>query len=418
MCPIGEKDVPSQYPTFEAGSVHEVTFKEWFPVDSEGIPYLVPQNRFGEQTLIIRYRTEIGEEDGPVGSIDPMRELPLFVQVFGGDPTELPELQIKNVGQALLIAGTLMKGTATVTVNDSGTWVGSIEGMTVPAGPYLFRWGRITSFNTEGRPSWIQGQYGPLVYGRLEIAGGKFVGAEAPFFLPYDFIVDEETMEPCFRRIEGGKRAGQLTSGSLKMKNIIASFYGDPQEFRHELCEDIYNIVPELVNEFEKSSKVASGQIDERGIVDLKTISPPAEGLVPAEIAKPKVQPTEEKAAVPAKAKVPPKKKEEPKPEPIAEPDLVAAQVVLRNVISVETKSILGENAIAWKNEKEWVLADAGKQWAKDNLAPIVDALGIGRYFKEYTLENIKQVLEGLGYDIVGIVGKGVRDTEEGETPF
>lgn len=405
--PIGTKDVPSQYPTFEPGSVHEVKFKEWFPTDSEGVPYLVPQQRFGEETLVIRYRTQIGDEDGPAASIDPMKELPLLVQTYGGDPTELPELQLKNMGQILLIAATLMKGTATVTVNDSGTWIGSTEGMTVPKGSYLLSWGRVTSFNTEGRPSWIPGQYGPLVYGRFEIAAGKFAGTEVPFFLPYDFVIDEETMEPCFKRTE---KTGQLTAGSQKMQNMILSYFGDPAEFRHELCEDIYNIIPELVTEFEKAKKVASGQVNERGAADLKTLSPPAEGLVPEKAVKPTPK-------AKAEISVPPKKEAEPKPK-AAEPDLAAAQNVLRNVVSVEVKNIYGDDAVAWEDEKDWILTETGKDWAGKDLAGLVDGLGIGRYFKEYTLEHIKQILEGLGYDIVGIIGETTPKAEEDEPPF
>jgi len=66
---LGYMDVESDFETFEAGE-YIVRFKEWFPLDDQGLPILKDQERFGKLTLVARYRTLLENDmDGPPGSI-------------------------------------------------------------------------------------------------------------------------------------------------------------------------------------------------------------------------------------------------------------------------------------------------------------------------------------------------------------
>lgn len=396
---LGEKE--QEYTSYEEGA-YEVKFGEWFPTDDDGEPTLLVQQRWGEDIPVIRYRTvylgETGEEQGPPGSIDPVTELPLFVEAFGGDSSRLPKVTMANVAQVLKLAAELMDGSTTVYVNDRG-WIRGVEGMSVPEGPQLLAWGRVTSKNDAGQPSWVETEktYGPVVFGRLKIATGQWEGVEVPFALSYDLEVDPERLVPCLRRLVD-RRTGKsrLTASSQRAKLMIESYFGPIKTFPVEEIEDIYNIVPKMAELFEGSGKVGQGYINEKGQVDLNKLMPLPEGV--------EVKGTTKQAALEGMPEA-----EVPKKSPPDSSDLVAAQNALRQVITKETKDFEGDEAEAWEDIGEWKLTVDGKSWAGTHLAPIVEELGVGKFFAEYDVGTIKAILEALGYDTLaaGIGAEG-----------
>jgi hypothetical protein len=395
---IGDKD--SELQSYDGGE-YIVGFKEWFPLDNTGLPVLQSQQRFGQEILVARYRTKVeGENDGPPGSIDPLKELPLFVKAFGGDPTTVSALgptDYDSIPRLLVNLIPQLRVRTKVIVNDSG-WISMVEGMNVGPGPKLIRFNGFTTFNDGGKPSWRKGNWGPLCWGELLVVSGDFKGSIVKFLLPYPLEVDEMAGQPCLVRIKGGKRDGEYTKASQRYKNFHETFVGPLSEFPLDKVEDIYNICPETQKIAMERKLVASVQVTESGLADINTLSPLAEGLQlpedingPQEAPKPRPQPS-----VPDMDGL----HDELTPDQKAvldsvEDKLDIARVVLRQAISHEA----GASAWAQDSLDDWTMTDAGKAWARQALKPIVMEIGCGSKFAEYTVAHILFILKALGYD-------------------
>lgn len=376
--PIGTRE--SEYTVFEDGT-YEVTFDQWFPLDEEGMPNLVLQERFGEEVLVIRFRTSIGGEEGPPGTIDPEYELLPLVRAFGGDPTSLQEE--RNIGRKLLMAQKLMVGSTKVTVSNSWIQVGTIQGIGVPESFYYFRLSRVTSKTEAGKLGPIEGKYGPYIVGRVKITRGDYKGFEVPFLLDYPLVVGEEGIPELPLKLDG-----DLTAGSKRYKNYLLAFYGpDYPDFPHQDCEDVENITPLLTKIMLERNVEALGYVDDRNRVDLNKLGP---------------VPDDEKRI------------EEPESVP-PESGFTEMQESLRMVIITEVGD--KKNATAFVNDETWDLTPEGKEWARETLAAggeksILKEYGLPKIFSEWSDSAIENVLRVLDYNKQG------RKFSKDEVPF
>jgi len=369
MSPIGTKE--SEFTTFEDG-VYNVKFDKWFPIDEQGVPNLVLQERFGEETLVIRFRTIVeGQDDGPPGTIDPEHELLPLVKAFGGDPASLKDE--RDIGLKLLKAQKLMTGATKVTVGNGWINNSSIEGMGIPDGFYYLRLVGVTTKNEVGEIGPIEGKYGPYCVGRVKITRGDFKGFEVSFILNYNLAVGEDNI-PALPL----KSDGQLTASSKRFKNYLLAFYGpDYADFPHTDCEDVNNIIPLLTKLMSERKLEAIGQI-ENNRLNLNSLGPISD---------------EEKELL--------------QEEGADESPYVGAQEALRLAIISEVS--LHKNTDAFVDEG-WDLTDAGREWARETLAEgeqsIINTFGLSRVFSEWTEEQIEKVLGALGYTADGSKGK------------
>lgn len=372
MSPIGTRE--SEYTVFEDGT-YEVKFDQWFPLDEEGMPNLVLQERFGEEVLVIRFRTAIDNAEGPPGTIDPEYELLPLVRAFGGDPAVLEEE--KGIGRKLLRAQKLMVGSTKVVVSNSWIQIGTIQGIGVPESFYYLRLSRITSKTEAGKLGSVEGKYGPYVAGRAKVTRGNYKGIEAPFFLGYPLVVGEDGIPSLPLKLDG-----DLTAASKRYKNYLLAWYGsDYQDFPHQDCEDIHNITPLLTKIMLERNIEALGYVDDRGRVDLNKLGP---------------VPDDEKRI------------EEPKP---TESGFTEAQEALRMVMVQEVA--IHKNADAFVDGKTWDLTPEGKEWARETLAAggeksILKEYGLPKVFSEWSDSAIENVLRVLDYNKQGQkIGKG-----------
>ncbi|MBC8462404.1 MAG: hypothetical protein H8D67_30910 [Deltaproteobacteria bacterium] len=362
MSPIGTKE--SEFTVFEDGT-YEVGFGAWFPLDEQGVPNLVLQERFGEEVLVIRFRTTVNGEEGPPGSIEPDVELLPLVKAFGGDPKTLRDE--KDIGRKLLKAQKMMTGTTKVTVGNGWIQNNSIEGVGVPEGFYYVRLVGITSRDESGAIGPIEGKYGPYMIGRVKITRGEFKDFTVPFFLDYPLVIGEDDI-PALPL----KSDGTLTASSNRFKNFLLAFYGaDYRDFPHQDCEDVNNIMPLLTKMMSGRKLEALGRVDGRNRIDLNSLGPISD---------------EEKELL---------------EEKIKEGIFTEVQEALRMTIISEV-SVL-KNADAFVDAESWDLTDDGREWARETLAEgeqsIINTLGLSRVFSEWTDEQIEQVLGTLGYN-------------------
>ena len=413
---IGRKQ--SNMKTFDEGE-YRVTFDEWFPLDDRGMPVLSTQARFGKDTLVARYRTTVeGEEDGPPGSLDPLRELSLFVKAMGGG--DVPPLTPQNydeIPRLLVQLAPQLTTPATVLVNNSG-WITRIEGMSVPEGSKIVRFLGLTTFNDEKVPSWIQGTYGPICFGELEVLAGDFKGSVVKFLLPYPLEVDEETHNPCLVQISGGKRDGELTKASQRWLRFHETFVGPIKDFSVDAVADVYNICPEVEALAIAANRPATVVIMENGMANVETFANIPEGM---EFNMPEPNTSVVQSQPGTTPDTPPPGM----PQADSEERLSVVRVALRSIISNECevlhqKLVVGEEkfeegsleaevasipasdvAPAWVHDdiNSWELTAAGKLWAKSHLVPVIRECGYGKKFAEYTVEQIERIAIGLGYE-------------------
>ncbi len=347
--PIGTKE--SEFTVFEDGD-YEVTFDNWFPLDEQGTPNLVSQERFGEEGLVIRFRTSVDSGDGPPGTIDPFHELLPLVRAFGGDPSKLADE--KNIGRRLLIAQKLMTGSTKLTVSNGWINNNAIQGMGVPEANYYLRFSRITSKNERGELGPMEGKYGPLVIGKMKISRGEYKDTEVTFFLGYPLVVEEGI--PALPL----KSDGALTAGSQRFKNYLLGFYGpDYVEFPHQDCENIDNIMPLLTKIIKERNLEGLGFV-RNGNADLNSFGPVPDG------------------------------------EQQEISFFSGAQAVLRKVITAETQRT--KEAGAWLNDDDWALTAEGKEWAGEQLVSVLEEFKLPRIFEEWNAEDIENVLKALDY--------------------
>ncbi len=362
MSPIGTRE--SEFTHFEDG-VYTVGFDQWFPLDEQGLPYLVTQNKFGEEVLVARYRTTVNGEEGPPGSIEPDIELLPLTKAFGGDPNELSSE--KDIGRKLLKAQKMMTSTTKVTVGNGWIQNNSIEGVGVLEGFYYIRLVGITSRDESGAIGSIEGKYGPYMIGRVKITRGEYKGFTVPFFLDYPLVLGEDGIPALPLRSDG-----ELTAGSKRFRNFLLAFYGpDYGNFPHQDCNDVSNIVPLLIKMMSERNLEALGRVGGRNQIDLNSLGPISE---------------EEKALL-----------EEESP-------LNNMQDSLRLMIITEVGNC--ENAKAFVDSGSWDLTPEGKKWAGEVLADgeqsIIKEYSLPRIFSEWSDSDIKRVLVALGYDDQG----------------
>ena len=358
--PIGVKE--AEFTHFEDGE-YKVKFEEWFPLDEEGLPRLVTQERFGEDILVIRFRTEIDGQEGPPGTIDPEHELLPLVRAFGGDPTKLKDE--KDIGKKLLKAQKLMVGETKVSVSNGWISNSSIEGIGIPNGFYYLRLVGVTTKNELGEVGPIEGKgkAGPYFLGRVKISRGEYRDFEATFLLSYVFIP-----------VEGGVALPLLSNGTLTLnakrtKNYLEAFYGrDYADFPTDQCEDIGNVLPLLTKLMLERNLEAMGKI-ENNRLDLNSLGP-----------------------------IPEEEKQLLSKELTKETSSQSLPNILRQVITKEVQ--LHKQAPAFSDEKNWILTPEGSAWAKEQLVGIVDyPPALSHVFSDWGDNDIVRVLAGLGYN-------------------
>jgi len=410
---IGDKD--SELRRFDGGE-YRVAFGEWFPKDESGLPVLQTQRRFGQDILVARYRTKVeGEEDGPPGSLDPLKELGLFVKAFGGDPALVPELdpsEYMQVPRLLINLVPQLKARVKVTVNDSG-WISSVEGMNVSSGSYLVRFAGFTTFNDRGKPSWTEGKWGSVCWADLRVVSGEYKSSIAKMILSYPLEVNEETHQPCLVRIKGGKRDGEYQKSSQRWKTFQETFVGPVADFPVDQVEDVYNICPEVQEIALERGIVATVQVLENGLADVNSLARLPDGVsLPGD-----AQESGAKIASPVPSSLPtaaPKEVTESQQAMLDSIDdkLGVARVVLRQAVSLKA----GGNAWVTDSLEDWTMTDAGKEWAGATLRPIVKEIGCGSKFADYTIENILFILKSLGLEDLAKSVEAVG--QEGESDF
>lgn len=143
---------PTQYKQFEQGT-YPVTGLSWFSKGSDGKPIFKVVGRNG--WMVAQYRTYIGQEEGPPGSVTP-DDLMIFAYTFGCDVNKIPA----DRTQALIAIEEMVKANPNVNVPvyvGSKGWISNIPGMSLPTGEYLFERGDIVT-RKNGQPVWYQGR--------------------------------------------------------------------------------------------------------------------------------------------------------------------------------------------------------------------------------------------------------------------
>jgi len=159
-----------KYATFEEGS-YKMTGLEFFTKDSDGLPIYVAQEGKAGMRMVARYRTSSVDEnngtlEGPPGSIN-RGQLPLLVQAFGGDPSQLPKDELKALVKAEQLIEASNKET-TVVVGDSG-WIRTVYDMDLPVGNYVFSYSEIPRKDEYGKPILSTTKFGTFLITRLVI---------------------------------------------------------------------------------------------------------------------------------------------------------------------------------------------------------------------------------------------------------
>lgn len=180
-----------KYETFDEGN-YKMTSIEFFTKDNDGLPIYVTQESKAGMRMVARYRTSaVGENgetlEGPPGSIN-RGQLPLLVQAFGGDPSQLPKDELKALVKAEQLIALSNKET-TVVVGDSG-WIRTVYDMDLPVGDYVFSYSEIPRKDENGKPILSTTKFGTFLITRLVIDD-----ATSPFHgVSQDVWINWETM--------------------------------------------------------------------------------------------------------------------------------------------------------------------------------------------------------------------------------
>ena len=140
----------AKYETFESAT-YPVNRVEFFSKDPQGNPIYKTMDWPSGQVLIAQYRSMYGEAEGPPGSVQP-HELALLVKAFGGDPTRLGQDKLQNLKIAEQEIANADK-VVNVFVGNSG-WIQSVPGMALPPGDYLWKFKGFQQRDEDGQPKW------------------------------------------------------------------------------------------------------------------------------------------------------------------------------------------------------------------------------------------------------------------------
>lgn len=159
-----------KYPVYEAGVYEGVTRVEFFSQDAHGNPIFKAKERRGVVERVAYYRTWMGENQGPPGSVSP-GDVSLLVRAFGGDPTQLPAQDdpafLATAERLIAEANDLVTLYAHKGPTSDSAWVRTVYGAELPADQsFLFLFGGVTS-RKDGVPIWYGGDYGD--YARLNL---------------------------------------------------------------------------------------------------------------------------------------------------------------------------------------------------------------------------------------------------------
>lgn len=347
------------------GGKYTVKFHDFWPEDADHIPTLASN---GTQ---IRYHVYIvgGPEDGKQapGSLDATEaNLKLLVKAFGGDSAKV-SLDLTDVGSSLTLANAVIRKAAKVlncTVGSSG-WIANLEGLNVPPGNYLLKFGGITSKDNLGVISWKEneGQYGKTkrVQGNLIVVGDEYDGNRLGFSLDYPFVVNPETGLASWRV----NQKGEFLKASKRWDNFFKVFGVDLEYFDVEKAQNQENLTPEMFDLiYQHRDLVVAGTVGDSGWLDVDKLTPLPKGV--------SVAPTPGKDS------------------------LVEAKKVLFEVITREVAKQEGAPA-AFRDDGS--LSDVGRKWSVDNIKPTCKELGIPTSkFSEMTVENIEMILRHLGF--------------------
>jgi len=171
--------------------------------------------------------------------------------------------------------------------------------------------------------------------------------------------------------------------------------FGRPDKFDPAESADVYNHLPEIVENIENTpQKPVLGTVKPGGFVDLLSLKRPGAGVtispnIPSPLAKSETKPKKRKTAEPQPAEEP--KPKGPKPETKGvqqdeESKLAFAQSQFRAVVEQCVREMFpdkpAEDVRVWPSEDAeypWEIQTCpeGLKWAVKHLAPVVEELGL-----------------------------------------
>ena len=337
-----------------------VKFVDFWPLDADSLPTLA------ENGLKIRYHVVVagGESNGQqmAASLDASNEnLKLLVEAFGGNPDKV-QLDLDDVGSSLTLAMALMrKASKEVKGGTRGSgWLSYLEGLGVPKGNYVFGFGGFTSKNAFEELSWYEkdGQYGK----QKKVSGTLVIRSEGPqkdrkigFILSYPFLVDDEGYPAWSVTSKEGK-----TKSSQRWDEFFKAFGVEIDKvFERDAVKDPTNIVPEMADLLKGNTTLVSCEVNEMGFLETDKLTTLPEGV-----------------SIVRKSE-----------------DTSEAIKVLFTLIN---QSVEAEGGIAFNEDGS--LTPEGKKWCTTHIAPIGKAKGFRPKFETMTVENIQEVLVGLGH--------------------
>lgn len=367
---VQQREVKS-YESFDAGE-YEVSFDEFWPKDEGGLPIPKLVDWGGQDKMIVRYRTKTSEGEGPPGSVD-VQELALLMRAFGCDPSKLPG-QIKthlddNIMEACLQLED-SRASTTVQVNKNG-WISSVEGMSPPAGEaMLLKLSRFSSLDVDGepcpQPNRKHPDWGLRFFVRMAVVGGEFDGVEVPCLVPYPYEIVEK--EDDTRELTLPWKADE--SG----KNVPTKAHERVIKFERLFLDDDYdadsgpmdNVVATMAKHI--SDKLALGQVNDYGWVDLDGLMKPPEQM----LSQPPLTEREEEAL---------------------------SKIEYDTIGDDQLRGLMNRHATMPVFKKgTWVFTKDGIAWAKDVLAGWSDKHNLPRMCSKWNKEQralVAKLLEG-----------------------
>ena len=366
------------YESFDEGK-YDVTFGEFWPKDNEGLPIPKLVNWGGEDVMVVRYRMQTTEGEGPPGSVN-VEELSLLMRAFGCDPSKLPGDIREELDDALMEACIQLedsKAGTVVHVNKSG-WIYKVEGMSPPPGEaMMFRLSRFSSLDEEGvpcpKPSQKNPSWGLRFFVRMKVVGGDYDGVEVPCLVPYPYEVIEAgelTLPVKKDKVTGNTVPTKAHERVVKFEKMFLDDKYDPESGPSD------NVVATMAKHV--SGKLAMGQVNDYGWVDLDGLMKP-----PAQVES-KVLPKEQ----------PPLSEEEEEALSRIEYDTIGDDQ-LRDLMSRHACGPVFK-------EGTWVFTKDGLVWAKDVLAGWSDKNNLPRRCSEWNKAQRSLVARLLDGELAG----------------
>jgi len=254
--PDADYEPKTEFDTFSDGD-YNISGITWITTDDQGAPCFVPSK--GMAPVVARYRSMIGEKDGPPGSVSP-GEVSLLVRAFGCNPAKLPDRDRDPVAFLIAARELVNNSGSTVKVTVSGGWVSSVKGMDLPADSYfIFNFGGVSTKDDEGLPFARVGTYGRWFGVNLIVAGDiqqkptPYDGVGTFVIVPYGLTVNADGI-PSYEV----KEDGQWTGSAFQFYRFARAFAPGLEQADFGNVE---NVLPELDKLARDADVRAIGQV-------------------------------------------------------------------------------------------------------------------------------------------------------------